>query len=71
MLTAITRRCAAFAANKVSQIVAVGLVYILNIVTNFSNFLQVVSFLIAGHIVCIKLSYAQISFVFLSMWTNA
>ena len=38
---AITRRRAAFSANKVAQIVAPGLLYALNMVTNF---LQVVGF---------------------------
>ena len=38
-LTAITRRRAAFAANKVAQIVALGLLYTLISVTQFSIFL--------------------------------
>ena len=47
---AITRRQAAFAANKVVQIVALGLLYVLIPVTHFSIFLQMDSFLSAGHI---------------------
>ena len=38
-LTVITRRRAAFAANKVAQIVALGLLYTLILVTQFSIFL--------------------------------
>ena len=47
---AITRQRTTFAANKVAQIVTLGLLYTLNIVTNFSIFLQVLGFLTAGHI---------------------
>ena len=37
MLTAMTRRRATFAANKVVQIVALELLYTLNMITNFSK----------------------------------
>ena len=41
---AITHQRAAFAANKVEQIVALGLLYTLNMVTNFSIFFTSVWF---------------------------
>ena len=71
-LTAITRRCTAFAANKVAQIVALGLLYMLNMITNFSIFSHVVGLLIAGHkcageiffycIICVVFMYVCYNF---------
>ena len=51
-LMAITCRRTAFAGNKVTLIVALGLLYMLNMVTNFSIFLQVVGFLTVSHKWC-------------------
>ena len=48
---AITRRRAAFIANKVAQSVALGLLYALILVTQFLKFFQQIdSFLRVGHI---------------------